>query len=173
MQNTILQQQTRTMTGQDGVVLPVALFMLLAATILTLALVKANLVSLRVGGASVVAAETQANAELALSNFFSLNGTGTDADPFRKRIGEATDADYNLNAPSHTTITVAARACSPNPPRSSSPTQKAGSGANTKVPLAYNLHQVRSVVDDQAFGSHADVNVGVVTMVFDTTCPKP
>ncbi len=165
--NITRQPTFRIVARQAGIVLPVALFMLLAATILTLALVKANLASLRIGGASVVAAETQANAELALNNFFSLNGTGTGVDPFRKRLGTA--VVYNTTAPVNTTVTVLPRYCGTNAPRSEDVTQ----WGDEKSPLAFNLHQVRSVVDDPSFGSHAEVSVGIVTMVFDTTCPRP
>lgn len=58
---------------QAGVVLPVALFILVIATLLTLGLVKANLISLRIGGASVIGAEAMAAAELKLNNFLRLN----------------------------------------------------------------------------------------------------
>ena len=60
-------------TRQSGVILPVALFVLVAATILTLGLVKTNMSSLRVGGASVVGQETQGSAELLSSNFRTRN----------------------------------------------------------------------------------------------------
>lgn len=170
MLNISFQPASKIVARQAGIVLPVALFMLLAATILTLALVKANLVSLRIGGASVVAAETQATAEVALNNFFSLNGTGTDADPFRERLGTA--VVYNTAAPANTTVSVIPRNCSPNAQRSEAPTQKKGSGTGQKVPLAFNLHQVRSVVDDPSFGSHAEVNVGIVSPVPDPDCPR-
>ena len=63
---------------QSGVVLPVSLFILLAATLLTLAMIKANLATLGVGGASEIAAEALANADVKLNTFLSLNPANID-----------------------------------------------------------------------------------------------
>lgn len=59
--------------SQSGIVLPIALFVLVAATILTLALVKTNMISLRIGGASVIARETTTTAELLQTGFQRRN----------------------------------------------------------------------------------------------------
>lgn len=60
-------------SSDAGFILPVALFILVAATMLTLSLVKTNMSSLRIGGASVIAKEAQTSAELILANFFTRN----------------------------------------------------------------------------------------------------
>lgn len=63
---------------ERGIVLPVALFLLVGATLLTLGLIRSNVISLKIGGASVVASETQAVAEWALGNFFGKNPVDSD-----------------------------------------------------------------------------------------------
>lgn len=69
----------RTLAQRErGIVLPVALFLLVGATLLTLGLIRSNVISLKIGGASVVASETQAAAEWALGNFFGRNPVITD-----------------------------------------------------------------------------------------------
>lgn len=71
--NSALGCGVQRQSPQSGIVLPIALFVLVAATILTLALVKTNMISLRIGGASVIARETQTTAELLQTAFDRRN----------------------------------------------------------------------------------------------------
>lgn len=163
---------------QSGIVLPVALFVLVAATILTLALVKTNMISLRIGGASVVTQEAQTSAELLLSNFFTRNpinaadgkyergytpcAPSTDApatDQFDCR--QITDGASG-RLPKNTVAsapTVQRTGCG-EAPRSSKPSQ-----AGTK----FNYNQVATGVTNDFYGSRAEVGMGVAKMVI--ACP--
>ena len=153
---------------QAGLVLPVALFMLVAATILTLSLVKANMISLRVGGASVVAAETQAASELQLSDFFSRNPIGSGSAAYaRSYDGTCTDVGFDCTAitvhgGSTTSAPVAQRLHCDSPPRSSKPW-----GSETR----FNYHLVTTEAANSALGSHAEVAAGVATLLGDPKCP--
>ena len=168
----------KAFSREAGIVLPVALFLLVAATLLTLALVKANMVSLRVGGASVLAAEAQADSERGLNNFL-INNAVIEG-PLSKRVIDTGVVFIDSGNPADTDVSVIARNCSKNAPRSRKPTQygaatTAGNGVGGvgSVPMAFNLHQIRSVTDDAALGIHAETNAGITTMVADPGCPRP
>jgi len=159
---------------EAGIVLPVALFALLAATILTLAFVKANMISLRVGGASVVTAETQSAAELQLSNFFTRN-------PFDANDGRYSQANAlcgtSIPAGTSTTFdcTSATSQLPPNAVAAAPVVQRLGCG---KAPRSdrpfdsnthFNYHQVATGVSNDAYGSRAEVDAGVATLI--PVCP--
>jgi Tfp pilus assembly protein PilV len=163
---------------QKGFVLPVALFVLVAATILTLAMVKMNMVSLRVGGASVVAQEAQTSAELLLSNFFTRNPI--DAVDGKYERGYTPCAASNVaptteqfdcrqitdgasgNLPKNTIASPPAvqRIGCTEGPRSNRPSQKG---------TMFNYNQVATEVTNDFYGSRAQVGMGVAKMV--TICP--
>lgn len=174
--HTIPKRQALLLARQAGIVLPVALFALFAATILTLAFVKANTISLRVGGASVVTAETQAAAELQLSHFFtrnppdpddgrwSRNGTPCDTPP---GIGGPTAFDCNPIAGASLPPGVVAAIPTPryidcgNPPRSDMP---------NSFRYKFNYYQIATSTENAAFGSRAGVNGGVARLIV-VPCP--
>ena len=157
---------------ESGFVLPVALFALVAATILTLALVKMNMISLRIGGASVIAQEAQSSAEMLLSNFFTRNPLDP-AVPDSKYIqgytpcGVAVD-DFDCsqissaNLPAHTVANapIIQRIGCGAGPRSEKPTQ-----AGTK----FNYNHITTSVDNTFYGSRAEVAMGVAKLVI--VCP--
>lgn len=147
---------------QSGIVLPVSLFMLLAATLMTLALVKANMISLRVGGVSVVAAETQAAAEVQLTSFFNVNPLASPGQKYFEHWSrcsfdntEAADGrffDCRSRTVGTTTVTVDAQALGvTNPPRSETP---------TGYEFCFNYHDFGSHAVDATFGSRAGVGSG-------------
>lgn len=174
--NTIPKKQAPSRDRQAGIVLPVALFALFAATILTLAFVKANMISLRVGGASVVTAETQAAAELQLSHFFTRNPpdpddgrwsrNGTPCDPL-PGTGGPTAFDCNPIAGASLPPGVVAATPTPryidcgNPPRSEN--------ANS-YKYKFNYYQIATATENAAFGSRAGVNGGVARLIV-VPCP--
>ncbi|MER2513235.1 MAG: hypothetical protein ABTQ25_12615 [Nitrosomonas ureae] len=164
-------------SAQSGFILPVALFLLVAATILTLAMVKTNIISLRVGGASVITEEAQATAELLLGNFFvrnpldaadgkygrgytSCNSTGDDLTD-----GSVFDCRpiTSSKLPAHTsakTPDVQRIGCGTGP-RSSNPTQSSAK---------FNYNQIATGVANDFYGSRAIVGMGVAKLVF-SVCP--
>lgn len=164
--------------AQSGIVLPVALFALFAATILTLAFVKATTISLRVGGASVVTAETQAAAELQLSHFFARNPTDPD-DGRWSRFGTPCDTPPGTGGPTLFDCNPIAGASLPpgavadppavryldcgNPPRSGSPTQNSSK-------IRFNYYQTTTNVNNDTYGSRAGVNGGVAKLIV-VKCP--
>ena len=162
--------------AQSGMVLPVALFALLAATILSLALVKTNMISLRIGGASVITQEAQNAAELMLSNFVTRNPL--DSSPGYERAytpcsvaGDSPATNKNVfdcrqieasRLPANTTASdpiVQRTGCGAGP-RSNKPTQ-AGS--------KFNYYQIATGVENTFYGSRAQVGMGVARMVVE--CP--
>lgn len=166
-----------TARHQRGMVLPVALVALLAATMLTLAFVRSNMTSLKIGGASVVTAETRNAADLVLSGFFgnshnslieanvALYAKGYTPCETTSSIGadvfDCRKID-NSHLPSSTTanpIAVQRDACT-SPPRSDKP-------SSTQYRSNYN-HLVTGVQNAQ-FGSFAEVGSGVG--VFAIQCP--
>ena len=162
--------------AQSGIVLPVALFALLAATILSLALVKTNMISLRIGGASVIAQEAQSAAELMLSNFVTRNPLDTspgyergytpcsttgDSPATDKTVFDCRQIDAS-RLPANTTARepiVQRTGCGPGP-RSSMPTQSTSKS---------NYYQIATEVENTFYGSHAQVGMGVAKMVI--ACP--
>ena len=182
MKNTAsFKARSNPVARQAGVVLPVALFVLVAATLLALAFVRANLITLRVGGASVIAAEAQAIAEMNQNTFLLANRLDNPQEspfhlPFGGLAGVFAVFATNDSAPGENPVrntVVSSVFCTKNAPPSEKPSQFGGSGGMQKALLAFNAHQVRSSVDDSAFGSHAEVNTGVTTMVADSGCPLP
>jgi Tfp pilus assembly protein PilX len=166
----------KTRGSQTGFVLPVALFMLVAATILTLGMVKTNIISLRIGGASVITQETQATAELLLGNFFVRNPLDATDGKYDRGYTPCNAAGDNLtngsvfdcrpivtaNLPANTTPTtpeIQRNGCGSGP-RSSTPTQ-AGS--------KFNYNQVATGVTNNFYGSRAQVGMGVAKLV--VACP--
>ena len=161
---------------QKGFVLPVALFVLVAATILTLAMVKMNMVSLRVGGASVVAQEAQTSAELLLSNFFTRNPIDAAGGKYERgytpcAASAPTTEQFDCRQitdgasgrlPKNTVAvlpTVQRIGCTEGP-RSNRPSQKG---------TMFNYNQVATEVTNDFYGSRAQVGMGVAKMV--TICP--
>jgi len=152
------------------------LFALVAATILTLALVKMNMISLRIGGASVIAQEAQSSAEMLLSNFFTRNPLDPSASDSKYIQGytpcgvagddPATVFDcvqiLNANLPANTVANdpVVQRIGCGAGPRSEKPTQ-----AGTK----FNYNHISTSVDNTFYGSRAEVAMGVAKLVI--LCP--
>ena len=156
---------------QSGIVLPVALFMLVAATLLTLALVKANMISLRVGGASVIAAETQAAAELQLSNFFSLNLIVSPDQKYFEHWSrcsvtgddpavDKTIFDCRPRTTPPVTLKVQPVGCY-GPPRSEKPSSNE---------IRFNYQNVMTEARNDAYGSRAELGAGVSTMIPNPKC---
>lgn len=162
---------------QRGIVLPVALFVLVAATLLTVALVKNGMVTLRVGGASVIAQEAQASAELLLSNFFTRNPLTAQNNKYIQAYtpcsvsGDDPATNTNIfdcrqigatNLPAHTTANapVVQRIGCGAGPRSNAPTQ-----AGTR----FNYNVVETSVENEFYGSRAAVGMGVAKLVL--ACP--
>lgn len=176
---------------QAGIVLPAALVTLVAATLLALGFMRANALSLRIGGASVVAEETQTAAELLLSTFFTRNPFVA-TDP---RIGRYTEDNVRCGTTAELTAnanrtdvfdcrqmadtrlignlttsgsatgnapTVQRIGCGPGP-RSASATQ---AGAK------FYFYDVNTSVVNNFYGSRADVGAGVANMVVaGMNCP--
>lgn len=163
---------------ERGVVLPVALFILVAATLLTLGLIRSNVMALKIGGVSVVGTENETAAELLLSNFFAQNSL-TDANR-KQRYMQATAncgtaAQIAANTALDCTQIGSSRlpagvtpatpvtqriGCAP-PPRTSSPTQ-----AGTE----FNNVLIETGVTNALYGSQAQVGAGVAAFVL--TCPQ-
>ena len=162
---------------QSGLILPIALFVLVAATILTLAMVKTNMISLRMGGTSVIAQETQAAAELVLSNFFTRNPPAVEDGKYERAYtpchtaADNPDVDKtvfdcrlisNSRLPANTVPTppdVRRIGCGM-APRSNSPTQ---------VDARFNYNQIETRVENSFYGSRAAVGTGVGKLVI--ACP--
>lgn len=163
---------------QSGFVLPVALFVLVAATILTLGLIKTNMISLRIGGASVVAQEAQTSAELLLSNFFTRNPLDSADGKYERGYTPcAGSAEAPANdqfdcrqitdgasgrLPKNTVATApdVQRIGCGEAPRSNRPSQKG---------TMFNYNQVVTEVTNDFYGSRAEVGMGVAKMVI--ACP--
>ena len=166
-------------TRQAGVVLPVALFMLVIATLLTLGLVKANLISLRIGGASVIGAEAMAAAELKLNNFFRLNPFNSqiaastenevagsaasyhqaaDAYFLNAAIPECSDADHPVG--SRTQFDCRPHSAPPDPRRIVCGPAPYGSGDDTGIPY-YHFQVTAGAAESSGLGGFARVGAGV------------
>src|SRR5574343_521504 len=169
---------------EQGIILPFALFILLAATMLTLGLIRANIMSLKVGGASVMAVETQLAAEVVLGNFFVRNPDSYDpANPTTmgrymrnnadSRCGTTTELAANsslyfdCNTPTATLPTGAsATAMSPQrigcglPQRTSSP---------SSMDTRWNYLVFDSQVTNTTFGSEGQAGSGRGALV--AGCP--
>lgn len=175
--NAIIARRPSLQNGQSGIILPIALFVLVAATILTLALVKTNMISLRIGGTSVIAQEAQTSAELLLSNFFTRNPTAVEDGKYERPYTPcSTGADNpdtdktvfdcrqisNSSLPAHTVPTTpdVQRIGCGMAPRSNRPTQ---------VEARFNYNQVVTGVDNTFYGSRAAVGTGVGKLVI--ACP--
>lgn len=154
---------------QSGIVLPVSLFMLLAATLMTLALVKANMISLRVGGVSVIAAETQAAAEVQLSSFFNVNSIALPDQKYYEHWSRCSAKGNNVEAADGkffdcrdrtvgtTTVEVDVQALGvTNPPRSETPSSSE---------FCFNYHNIGSQAVDSTYGSRAEVGTGSSIMI--------
>jgi len=138
--------------------------MLLAATLMTLALVKANMISLRVGGVSMVAAETQAAAELQLSSFFSLNPTSTADQKYYDHWSRCSVAADNplvdktifdcrpRVTPDVTVTTMLQPVGSYRPPVSENPSD---------FNICFNYFNAMSVASNSNFGSRAEYGAGI------------
>lgn len=173
----------RQHSQQNGVVLPVALFLLLGATLLTIGMVRSNTLSLKIGGSSVIATETQAVAEWGGGQFLGANPINHTVMQGRymrnntqSRCGTAAELagdsslffDCKKPLSGHglpTGITLAdfnpqRLDCSP-PPRSSKVYQ-----ANT----VFNNVLVESNSRNTYFGSEGRVGMGVIALV--TICPE-
>lgn len=168
---------------ERGIVLPVALFLLVGATLLTLGLIRSNVISLKIGGASVVASETQAAAEWVLGNFFGRNPVDTDvgrgryqrsntesrcgtsaeisADPSKYfDCTKPTNSDGLPNGVSVSDLSPQRIDCGP-PVRSQKVYQ-----ANT----VFNNVLIEGRATNTWFGSEGRVGAGVVALV--TICPQ-
>lgn len=187
----VAYKQSQSCRGQRGIVLPVALITMVAATLLALGFMRMNALSLRIGGASVVAEETQTAAELLLGGFFSRNPVvATDARIGRYTLDDArcgTTAELTANANrtdvfdcrqisdsklvTNLTTSGAASASAPvvqrigcgSGPRSSTPTQ---AGAR------FYYYDASASVVNSFFGSRADVGAGIANLVVaGLNCP--
>ncbi len=164
---------------QAGVVLPVALFILVIATLLTLGLVKANLISLRIGGASVIGAEAMAAAELKLNNFLRLNPFNSqNASSFQNEVAgdaasyfqaadayfldaaipECSDADNPIG--SRTQFDCRPHNAPPDPRRIACGPAPYGSGDDTGIPY-YHFQVTAGAADASGLGGFARIGAGV------------
>jgi hypothetical protein len=180
---------------QSGVILPVALFVLVAATILTLGLVKTNMSSLRVGGASVVGQETQGSAELLSSNFRTRNPVVT-VDPLTlKELPD--EGRYERGFTPCSTLadllpfTTIFDCRSINPSRLPAHTQQVETAPGVRTPdvqrigcappprsstptennglIKFNHNQILSRVENTFYGSQGAAGIGVGKLVMQ--CP--
>lgn len=177
---------------ERGIVLPVALFLLVGATLLTLGLIRSNVISLKIGGASVVASETQAAAEWVLGNFFGRNPVDTDVgrgryqrsnsesrclsetelstvsskpldDPLRSRYFDCTKPTNSDGLPSGVTVSdLSPQRIDCGPPVRSQKVYQ----ANT----VFNNVLIEGRATNTWFGSEGRVGAGVVALV--TICPQ-
>lgn len=168
--------------SQRGAILPLVLIVLVGATLIALAFVRSNILSLRIGGASVMVQQTESAAESLLANFFSLNPlTGAASTRARYRQGTptcSTDAAIVGNSnpdvansvfdcrtpslPSNTQVDTLAvvRAGCAEAPRSSLATQ---AGA------PFNYFAVNAAASNTLFGSRGEVSTGIAQLI--VICP--
>lgn len=168
----MLLDHSQLRVAQSGIVLPFALFALLAATILSLALVKSNLMSVRIGGSSVISQEAQSSAELLLSNFLTRNPL---EDPDAKYTGKYTPCSQSGDNPvTDKTIFDCRQINKTRLPTGTEPqdpaVQRLGCGQPprtnkpTEITMGYNYNQIATAVDNTMYGSHAEVGLGVAKL---------